>query len=85
MSEASILRASMLDALYAAAGSPHGHSVRSNDPARLRGRLYLLRTELMDPGLTDLTFNLVVPGELWIARKRREATAPQGTVGALTL
>lgn len=54
--------------LYDAAASPFGLSLTTDDPERLRQRLYGLKKQ--DPSLSDLS--LVIPSEpdrLWIVKR----------------
>lgn len=49
--------------LYQALGEPFGLVLRTNDPNRLRQRLYQARVKLGDPKLDVLQFSLVELGE----------------------
>ncbi len=56
--------------LYRAANSRLGLAVRTNDPERLRAKLYAIRRE--DPALADLTFSIPAePDHLYIINKAR--------------
>lgn len=47
-----------IDALYRAAHSPHGVVLRTNDPERLRQKLYRVRNSLSDSDLDNLRFTI---------------------------
>lgn len=61
----------MLHLLYEALTSPKGIVVESDDPERLRQKLYALRREIADASLEALSFVIspVNPGHLWIVKK----------------
>ena len=67
MSEAS------LNLLYEALGTPLGIVVETNDPERLRQKLYALRKQANDPMLEALSFVIspTVPGsQVWLVKRK---------------
>jgi hypothetical protein len=65
-----------LPLLYAAKASPEGIVVQTDDPLKLRQRLYTCRREIADPDLDELSFveSPTNPNEhLWIVRRKDEA------------
>lgn len=68
------MEAEDVELLYSALRSEVGIIVQTNDPERLRQRLYRVRKE--DPELADLSFKLsptAPASELWIIKKGRDA------------
>jgi hypothetical protein len=62
--------------LYAALASPCGLVVYSDDPMKLRQRLYATRRDLAEPDLLGLSFleSPTNPDEhLWIVKQRSDA------------
>lgn len=71
----------LLERMYDALRTPLGIVVETEDPERLRQRLYALRKERQDsdPQLRDLAFlpSRTNPGELWILRQKRSTTGEE--------
>lgn len=61
----------MLHYLYQALSSPLGIVLTSDDPERLRAKLYALKREASDPALDALQFSISPTDstQLWIVRK----------------
>lgn len=70
----------LLEMLYSALREEHGLVVESNDPGRLRQKLYPLREERLEE-FAALTFIIdpLFPQNLWIAKKENP-NAPKGQV-----
>lgn len=58
--------------LFEALRSPHGLALSTDDPARLRQKLYPMRAA--DPALEPISFVIpAVPGELWLVKRPDDA------------
>lgn len=61
----------MLEHWYEALASEHGIEIATNDPERLRQRLYSERRKAADPMLENLSISIspLNPGKLWIVKQ----------------
>lgn len=62
---------------YSALAEPYGLVVETDNPERLKARLYAARADAMDPSLEDISiktspFN---PSQLWLIKRRPDAEA----------
>lgn len=68
----------MLELLYAALNSEYGVVVETNDPQRLRTKLYGLRKEDPDLHCLSMTISPTSPAnELWIMKRKVDAPAAE--------
>lgn len=68
----------LADLLYQALGSELGVVVETNDPERLRQKLYGIRKEIPDGDILAFIISPLNPADLWIIKQPREIASAEG-------
>lgn len=72
------MSAVLADLLYQALASEHGIAVETNDPERLRQKLYPIRKEHTDFECLAFLISPLNPADLWIIKQPKETASAEG-------